>query len=94
MADDNFSTIVSAVAAGRNIYSNIKKSINFLLSCNLGEIITVLVAILSGWAAPLSATQLLWINLITDSLPAIALGLDPDDPEIMKKSPRDRKSVV
>ncbi len=82
---------MEAVAAGRNIYNNIKKSINFLLSCNLGEIVTVLVAILSGWAAPLSATQLLWINLITDSLPAIALGLDSDDPEIMKKAPRDNK---
>ncbi|AGK52356.1 cation-translocating P-type ATPase [Bacillus sp. 1NLA3E] len=88
LTDDNFSTIVAAVEEGRNIYQNIKKSIIFLLSCNLGEIITLFVAILLGWPAPLSAIHILWINLITDTLPAISLGLDPDAPDVMKEKPR------
>ena len=88
LTDDNFSTIVSAIEQGRNIYKNIKKSVIFLITCNLGEVITILAALIIGWKAPLIATQLLWINLITDSLPAIALGMDPGNPDVMKEKPR------
>ena len=91
LTDDNFATIVSAIEQGRNIYNNIKKSVNFLLTCNLGEVVAVSVTLLIGWEAPLIATQLLWINLITDSFPAIALGMDPGSPEVMKEKPRDIK---
>lgn len=89
LTDDNFSTIVNAIEEGRNIYNNIKKSVIFLLSCNLGEVIAILFSILFFWPVPLAATQLLWINLITDSLPAIALGIDPGDKDVMKRKPRD-----
>lgn len=91
LTDDNFSTIVKAIEQGRNIYNNIKKSVIFLLTCNLGEVIAMFVSLLIGWQAPLIATQLLWINLITDSLPAIALGMDPGDPDVMKDKPRPPK---
>jgi P-type Ca2+ transporter type 2C len=94
LTDDNFSTIVAAVEEGRNIYQNIKKSILFLLSCNLGEIITLFIAILLGWPAPLTAIHILWVNLITDTLPAISLGLDPDDPDVMKEKPRRLKESI
>ncbi len=90
LTDDNFSTIVVAIEQGRNIYNNIKKSVIFLLTCNLGEVITMFVTLSIGWEVPLVATQLLWINLITDSLPAIALGMDPGDPDVMKEKPRSR----
>lgn len=88
LTDDNFSTIVHAVREGRNIYNNIKKSIVFLLSCNLGEVIAILAAVLFFWPVPLLATQILWINLVTDTLPAIALGVDPEDKSVMKEKPR------
>ncbi len=91
LTDDNFATIVSAVEQGRNIYNNIKKTVIFLLTCNLGEVIAVSVTLLIGWEAPLIATQLLWINLITDSFPAIALGMDPGSPDVMNEKPRDSK---
>ncbi|NDP22529.1 MAG: cation-translocating P-type ATPase [Paludibacter sp.] len=91
LMDDNFATIVSAIEQGRNIYSNIKKSVIFLLTCNLGEVIAMFVTLLIGLQAPLIATQLLWINLITDSFPAIALGMDPGNPDVMKEKPRDAK---
>lgn len=91
LMDDNFSTIVSAIEQGRNIYNNIKKSVIFLITCNLGEVITIFVALIIGWKAPLIATQLLWINLITDSLPAIALGMDPGNPDVMNEKPRPAK---
>ncbi len=94
LTDDNFATIVAAVEEGRNIYQNIKKSILFLLSCNLGEIITLFFAILLGWPAPLTAIHILWVNLITDTLPAISLGLDPDDPDVMKAKPRSIKESI
>ncbi|MEC1714574.1 cation-translocating P-type ATPase [Schinkia azotoformans] len=94
LTDDNFATIVAAVEEGRNIYQNIKKSILFLLSCNLGEIVTLFIAILLGWPAPLSAIHILWINLITDTLPAISLGLDPDDPDVMDQQPRSIKESI
>ncbi|MBS7297929.1 MAG: cation-translocating P-type ATPase [Eubacteriales bacterium] len=85
LADDNFATIVAAVKEGRRIFANIRKSVLFLLSSNIGELLCVFLGLLFGWAAPLTAPQLLWINLVTDSLPAIALGLDPADKDIMTK---------
>lgn len=91
LTDDNFTTIVHAIEEGRNIYNNIKKSVIFLLSCNLGEVIAILVSILLNWPVPLIATQILWVNLITDSLPAIALGMDPGDHDVMKQKPRNPK---
>ncbi|HEY5575447.1 MAG TPA: cation-translocating P-type ATPase, partial [Clostridiaceae bacterium] len=91
LTDDNFSTIVHAIEEGRNIYNNIKKAVIFLLSCNLGEVITVFLSILFFWPVPLLPTQILWINLITDSLPAIALGIDPGDKDVMKQKPRNPK---
>ena len=91
LTDDNFTTIVHAIEEGRNIYNNIKKSVIFLLSCNLGEVIAIFISILLNWPVPLLATQILWINLITDSLPAIALGVDPGDKDVMKQQPRNPK---
>jgi len=91
LTDDNFSTIVNAIEEGRNIYCNIKKSVIFLLSCNLGEIIAIFFSVLFFWPIPLLPTQILWINLVTDTLPAIALGVDPGDKDIMKKKPRNPK---
>ncbi len=91
LTDDNFTTIVHAIEEGRNIYNNIKKAVIFLLSCNLGEVITVFASILFFWPVPLLPTQILWINLITDTLPAIALGVDPGDKDVMKKKPRNPK---
>ena len=91
LADDNFATIVSAIEQGRNIYNNIKKSVIFLITCNLGEVFAMFITLLIGWEAPLIATQLLWINLITDSFPAVALGMDPGNPDVMKEKPRDTK---
>jgi len=84
LTDDNFATVVSAVREGRGILSNIRKAVHFLLSSNIGEIITIFVAILLGWPVPLLAIHLLWVNLVTDSLPAIALGLDPAAEDIME----------
>lgn len=94
LTDDNFATIQKAIEEGRNIYNNIKKSVLFLLSSNLGEIITMFVAIIAGLASPLKAIHILWVNLITDSLPGLALGVDPGDPEIMKGRPRDPKESL
>ncbi len=91
LADDNFATIVTAIEQGRNIYNNIKKTVIFLLTCNLGEVIAIFVTLLVGWEAPLIATQLLWINLITDSFPAVALGMEPGNPDVMKEKPRNAK---
>lgn len=91
LTDDNFKTIVSAIEEGRNIYNNIKKSIIFLLSCNTGEIIALFFAILLGWAAPLKPIHILWVNLITDTLPALSLGIDPGDPNVMEEKPRNPK---
>jgi len=89
LTDDNFATIVEAVREGRGIYANIRKAVHFLLSSNIGEIITIFVAILLGWDTPLLAIHLLWVNLVTDSLPAIALGLDEADRGLMNRPPVD-----
>ncbi len=94
LTDDNFSTIVSAIEEGRNIFNNIKKSVIFLISCNAGEIVTLFLGILFGWASPLNATHILWVNLITDSFPALALGIDPGDKDVMKNKPRDQKDSI
>jgi len=91
LTDDNFTTIVHAIEEGRNIYNNIRKAVIFLLSCNLGEVISIFISILLNWPVPLIATQILWVNLITDSLPAISLGIDPGDKDVMKQKPRNPK---
>lgn len=94
LTDDNFATIVEAVRQGRGIFANIKKAIRFLLSSNIGEILTILFGLLFGWQTPLLAIQLLWVNLVTDSLPAIALGLDPPDRYLMQEAPRPVKKGI
>lgn len=94
LTDDNFSTIVAAVEEGRNIYSNIKKSIHYLLSCNIGEIVALFVALLFNLPSPLIPIHILWINLVTDSFPALSLGVDPPEPDIMDKKPRDPKESI
>lgn len=88
LTDDNFATIVEAVREGRGIYDNIRKAVHFLLSSNIGEILTIFVAMLLGWVAPLLPIQLLWVNLVTDSLSAIALGMEPAEENIMERPPR------
>jgi len=88
LMDDNFSSIVAAVEEGRNIYSNIRKFIRYLLSCNVGEVLTMFLASLFGLPIPLMPAQILIVNLATDGLPAIALGLEPGEPEIMTVPPR------
>ncbi|KRO00569.1 cation-translocating P-type ATPase [Companilactobacillus kimchiensis] len=91
LADDNFATIIVAVEEGRKVFSNIQKSIQYLLSANLGEVLTLFMMTLLGWDI-LLPVQLLWINLATDTFPAIALGVEPTEPGIMKRKPRGRKS--
>jgi P-type Ca2+ transporter type 2C len=88
LADDNFATIVAAVRQGRIIFSNLKKFIYFLLSCNISEVLVVFVAIVAGMPLPLVPAQILWINLVTDGLPALALGVDPPEKDVMEHPPR------
>ena len=88
ITDDNFASIVAAIEEGRGIYDNIKKFVHYLLSCNSGEILVMFVSSLVGWPVPLLPVQILWVNLVTDGLPALALGVDPVEPGIMKRPPR------
>ncbi|MDF7669304.1 calcium-translocating P-type ATPase, PMCA-type [Lactobacillus sp. ESL0703] len=92
LADDNFATIVEAVKQGRKVFSNIQKAILYLMSCNVGEVLTVFMMTMLGWDI-LAPVQLLWINLVTDTLPAIALGLEPVEKGIMNRRPRGKKST-
>ncbi|MBQ2938259.1 MAG: calcium-translocating P-type ATPase, PMCA-type [Clostridia bacterium] len=94
LTDDNFVTIVEAVKQGRNIYDNIKKAIHFLIATNIGEIVTIFMGLVLGLKSPLLAIQLLWINLVTDSLPAIALGLENPEKNIMKRKPVNSKKGI
>lgn len=94
LTDDNFVTIVEAVKQGRNIFDNIKKAVHFLIATNIGEIVTIFLGLVLGLKSPLLAIQLLWINLVTDSLPAIALGLEKPEADIMDKKPRDSRKGI
>ena len=94
LVDDNFVTIVDAVKQGRNIYDNIRKAIHFLIATNIGEIVTIFMGLVLGLQSPLLAIQLLWINLVTDSLPAISLGLEPPEKDIMERKPIDSKKGI
>lgn len=94
LADDNFVTIVEAVKQGRNIYDNIRKAIHFLIATNIGEIVVILLGIILGFKSPLLAIQLLWVNLVTDSLPAIAIGLEPPEENIMRRRPVNSKKSI
>ncbi len=94
LTDDNFASIISAVKVGRNVFDNIKKAIAYLFSGNLGAIIAILFALVVGWDNPFTALQLLFINLVNDSLPAIALGMEKAEPTIMQKAPRDPNESI
>lgn len=94
LTDDNFSTIVTAVKEGRRIYDNIMKAIEFLLSTNIGELVVLFVAVMANWPVPLLPVHILWINLVTDSLPALALSVDPADEGIMNRPPTNSKRPI
>ncbi|MDE5867709.1 MAG: cation transporting ATPase C-terminal domain-containing protein, partial [Anaeroplasmataceae bacterium] len=94
LTDDNFASIEKAVEEGRGIFANIKKTVFFLLGSNIAEVLAMLALICLGLPAPLIAIHLLWVNLITDSLPAIALGMQPNDPNVMKEQPRNPKESI
>ena len=94
LVDDNFATIVNAVEEGRVIFSNIKKFVNFLLSCNIAEVAIVFLSILFGLPSPLTPIQLLWLNLVTDAFPALALGVEPAEADIMERKPRDPDAAI
>src|SRR5262245_58655647 len=92
--DDNFASIVAAVEEGRGIFGNIKKYLMFLLSCNIGEIILMAGATLLGLPLPLTAVQILYVNLATDGLPALALAVDPPEPNLMHRKPRNPRTGI
>jgi len=94
LTDDNFATIVDAVREGRGIYDNIKKAVAFLLGTNIGEVLTVFTAMLVWHQSPLLAVQLLWINLVTDSLPAIALGMEAVEDDVMDHKPKPKNESI
>ncbi|MBI4147817.1 calcium-translocating P-type ATPase, SERCA-type [Candidatus Woesearchaeota archaeon] len=94
LADDNFASIVKAVQEGRTIYDNIQKYLTYLVSCNIGEVLVVFVSVVAGLPLPLLAIHLLWVNLMTDGLPALALGVDPAGPGIMSRPPRKPEASV
>lgn len=94
LADDNFATIVSAIEEGRNIYDNIRKFISYLLASNVGEIIVMFLAMLAGMPLPLVPIQILWVNLVTDGLPAMALGVDPAQEDTMKRNPNNSRESI
>lgn len=95
LMDDNFTSIVNAVEEGRGIFDNIQKVVHYLLSCNAGEVLVMLFAAVVGWPVPLMAIQILWVNLVTDGLPALALGMEPPERDIMRRKPRPpRESVI
>lgn len=94
LGNDDFATIVAAVEEGRGIYDNIRKFIRYLLGCNVGEVLTMFVGTLIGLPLPLLPIQILWVNLVTDGLPAMALGVDPTDPDIMQRRPRSPRESI
>jgi Ca2+-transporting ATPase len=94
LTDDNFASIVAAVEEGRGIYDNIQKFMHYLLACNTGEVLVMFVAAVLGWPAPLAAIQILWLNIVTDGLPALALGLEPPEPDLMERPPRPPEEPV
>jgi len=95
LMDDNFASIINAVEEGRGIFDNIQKFVHFLLSCNSSEVLLMFIAAIAGWPVPLMAIQILWINLVTDGLPALALGMEPPERGIMRRPPRPpRESVL
>lgn len=94
LTDDNFATIVGAVSQGRTIYMNILKAIQFLLSSNLGEVVLIFAATLFNWGSPLLPIHILWVNLITDTMPALALGMEPAEPDVMDLPPRDPQTPI
>jgi Ca2+-transporting ATPase len=94
LTDDNFATIEKAVAEGRVIYANLRKVIRFLFSCNLSEIATIFAAIVLGFPSPLLPLQILWVNVVTDILPALALIRDPAEPDVMRRPPRDPREAL
>ena len=94
LTDDNYASIVSAIEQGRIIYSNIRKFVYYLLSCNMAEIATIFLGTLFGWGSPLTAIQLLWLNLVTDGAPALALATEKGDPDIMLQKPRPPKEPI
>jgi Ca2+-transporting ATPase len=94
LTDDNYASIVAAIEEGRVIYANIRKFVYYLISCNIGEILIVLLSMLAGLPLPLRPIQLLWLNLVTDGAPALALGLEKAEPDIMRRPPRPAKEPV
>jgi Ca2+-transporting ATPase len=94
LTDDNFSSIVAAVEEGRTVFANIRKAVYYLLSCNVSEVLSLFLALVVGWHPPLIPVQILWVNLVTDGLPALALGMEPAEPGLMSQPPRNPREGV